>query len=152
MDFRTYSFPPLEKDFLWDLFLMDRSPWADPNPTIDAGHALLPESQPHRSLPVMVARQRNRDRVNGRGFIGMIRPGRQPSPAHGHRQRGGDPRSLPALISAHTVPLPEPAQPVCELRDDDCWLVASYDPPPPISPTGIRSCRSCCRPRAYRES
>jgi hypothetical protein len=135
MDFRIYSIPPLEKDFCWDLFLMDRSPWAKTeHEAISTTQVARPENRDRRPLPIMVARQRNRHRGEvGRPMIGMVTPG-----ASLHLTLvSGDPDGigelLPTLFGSPVENLPAPATPVGELRENESWLVITYNPPPPMA-------------------
>lgn len=133
MDFRTYHIPPLEKDLLWDLFLMGSSPWAKPSTAVSLGNALLPETREQRALPVMVARSRNRKEAEGRNIIGMVTPGASLHLALVSGSPEGIARMQPILIGTHPKQLPPPAMEVGELREDDHWLVATYNPPPAMA-------------------
>ncbi len=130
MDFRIYQIPALEKDLLWDLFLMDRSPWSlsgRTNKEIREGHEVVSE----RLMPVMVGRQRNRHReCKGVITLSMGGPG---SSLHLTIAKGSSQELLsvfPTLAGERIVTPSGLGRTPTEIGENDTWLIVTYQPRP----------------------
>jgi len=132
MDFRIYQIPPLEKDLLWDLFLMDRSPWAAERKAkeIKEGAELASD----RPMPIMVGRQRNRHRQRpGVITLSMGGPG---SSLHLTIAKGSPSEIqtiIPGLAGERIVTPNSLGRTPTELRETDTWLVVTYQPRPQLA-------------------
>lgn len=84
-------------------------------------------------MPVMVGRKRNQHQMkNGVTAMPMGAPG---ASLHLSLVEVGTDlgRAFPALLGTHAGPLPEPALAVGEVEEDAIWMIASYQPPPPMA-------------------
>lgn len=132
MDYRIYQIPPLEKDLLWDLFLMDQSPWASVRTAKEIREDR--ELPVERILPIMVGRQRNRDRQRpGVLALSMGGPG---SSLHLTIAKGSplEIQSIFPPIVGETIVTPNGlGRTPQELHENDTWLVVTYQPRPQMA-------------------
>lgn len=133
MDFRIYQIPALEKDLLWDLFLMDHSPWA--KATRSAKEVRIGEEAPaERPLPVMVGRQRNRKQAEGAIItLSMGGPG---SSLHLTIAKGGSQEMLSMIPALAGERIQTPCGLGCtpeRLGENDTWLLVTYQPRPQMA-------------------
>jgi hypothetical protein len=135
MDFRIYQIPPVEKDFIWDLMQMSFSPWAKPASVIHLEDAKLPTHRDRRGMPVMVGRQRNRKGHSAKdeALISMANPGASLHLCLLSGTPAGIIHMMPTLQGEVGFDVASPGRKIDEVRNGDHWLVATYQPPPPIA-------------------
>lgn len=154
MDFKIYQVPSLEKDLLWDLFNMSKSPWASKERR--AAQLNGGEVAGSYLLPYMVGRQRNRvESAKGNAvMLTMSAPGASLHLGLATGSPLGIKSAVPALIGEReTVTVPTDnqggtallGQTPTEIRDGDHWLVVHYQPPPNLA-TGLRLVPAEMRP------
>jgi len=154
MDYRIYQVPGLEKDLLWDLFNMSKSPWSSKARKADKLNG--GEVTGSSLLPYMVGRQRNREEVPG-GSAVMLTMSAPGASLHLSLVTGsplGIKSAVPAMVGERlTVTVPSDdkggaaflGQTPAEIKDGDHWLIVTYQPPPNLS-TGLRLVPAEIRP------
>ena len=132
MDFRIYQIPSLEKDLIWDLYLMDRSPWANVRKAKEIKDGA--ERVSDRPMPVMVGRKRNRDPK--RTDVITLSMGGPGSSLHLTIAKGSPSEIqtiLPGLAGERIVTPNGLGRTPTELRETDAWLVVAYQPRPQLA-------------------
>ena len=132
MDFRIYQIPSLEKDLIWDLFLMDRSPWATERKAKEIKEGA--ERVSERPLPIMVGRQRNRHRQ--RKDVITVSMGGPGSSLHLTLAKGSPSEIqtiIPGLAGERIVTPNGLGRTPSDLRETDAWLIVTYQPRPQLA-------------------